>query len=334
MLAELNFELLQEECFKGGMSMFMVRYLEDNLVLMTPKAIERIEDIVKLNNEWFQRFFEDIKLWSASCVEGYKVVWVKCYVLPLPLWSKECFSKIVGEVETLVDVDEATLAWECLEYARLWVRLLQSSKAEMSKGFRINGVVYNINIVEEVVTNGGEDPVCKCTLNHESSSDSVSSTETFVENKFFSVDSHNLEGGDEGGNWRRSEKTYGEGMGRSTTGTKKAQEKVCSNCVEGSQKKKVLPFSRKELSKQDLPVDGSALSANQKVSDACALIQKSSADLVELVETSGNLNDRPKSLEAHSKESCQQAHLGNKGDCGSWVGADAGRVWNAEASGS
>jgi len=42
MMNEFNFELLQEECFKGGMNMFMVRYLGDNLVLMTPKAEVRM----------------------------------------------------------------------------------------------------------------------------------------------------------------------------------------------------------------------------------------------------------------------------------------------------
>jgi len=110
MTDELNFELLQEECFKGGMNMFMVRYLGDNLVLMTPKAEERMEDIVKLNNEWFESIFEEIKPWTPSCVVGYKIVWARCYGLPLPLWSKECLSKVVGEVATLVDVDEATLA--------------------------------------------------------------------------------------------------------------------------------------------------------------------------------------------------------------------------------
>ena len=50
-------------------------------------------------------------------------MWVRCYGLPLPLWSKECLSKVVGEVATLVDVDEATLAWECLEYARTGARV-------------------------------------------------------------------------------------------------------------------------------------------------------------------------------------------------------------------
>jgi len=204
----------------------------------------------------------------------------------------------------------------------------------MSKGFRINGVVHNINIVEEVASYGGVDPICKCALNHDSSSDSVSSTETFVENTIMSVDSGNLDDGDEVGNWRRPEKTDGEGSGGSTTETKKAPEKECLECVEGCQKKRDLPFTRKELSKPDLPVDGSSLSANQKMNDACASMQKSLANLVEVVGISSNLNSRPNSMEAHSSESCQQAHLGNKSDCGSGVGAAAGRVWVVEASGN
>jgi len=151
---------------------------------------------------------------------------------------------------------------------------------------------------------------------------------------FFSVDSDNLEGGDEGVIWRRPEKTYGEVRDGSTSGTKERREKVDSDCVEGLQKKKVLSYSRKKLSKQVLPVDGSVMSAKQKVSDACDLIQKSLANLVELVETSSNLNDRPKSIEAHPNDSCQEAHLGNKGDCGSGEGVDADLVWKTESSGS
>jgi len=96
---------------------------------------------------------------------------------------------------------------------------------------------------------------------------------TSLKIQFFSADSGNLEGGDEGGNWRQLEKTYGEGRGELTTGIKKAHEKECSECVEGCQKKRDLLFTRKELSKPDLPADGSALFVNQKVTDACALIQ-------------------------------------------------------------
>jgi len=52
--------------------MFKVKFLGDNLVLLTPKAEERMEDIVKLNNDWFDCFFEDIKPWSKSLVVSYK----------------------------------------------------------------------------------------------------------------------------------------------------------------------------------------------------------------------------------------------------------------------
>jgi len=333
MMNEFNFELLQEECVKGGMNMFKVRFLGDNLVLLTPKAVIRMEDIVKLNNEWFESIFEEFKPWTATSVVGYKIVWVRCYGLPFPLWSKECLSKVVGEVASLVDVDEATMAWECLEYARIRVRVLQSSKAEMAKEFRINGVVYNVTIVEEVASYGSSVPVCKCALNHDSSSDSVSSTETFVENTFMSADSGNLDGGDEEGIWRRSEKHDGEGSGGSTAEVKKVPEKDCSDCVEGCQKKKELSFNREGMSKPDLPADGSALSANHKKSEACVSMQKTLAFRVEEVGTSSNVISRPNSLEAHSKENCQLARLGNKGDCGSGVGADAGRVRVKEVRG-
>jgi len=90
-----------------------------------------------------------------------------------------------GEVASLVEVDESTLSWENLEYACLQVRLLKSCKAEMRKGFRINGHVYNITIVEEVLNQ--EKGECTCTHYHFNSSDSISSSETVVEETFFSV---------------------------------------------------------------------------------------------------------------------------------------------------
>ena len=61
MLDEFNFEMGQEECLKGGMSMFKTKYLGDNLVLLSPKAEGRMEELVKLYMEWFYSVFADIK---------------------------------------------------------------------------------------------------------------------------------------------------------------------------------------------------------------------------------------------------------------------------------
>jgi len=59
----------------------------DNLVLLTPKDGDRMEDIIKHNNEWFVSLFYDIEPWSESHVAEHKIVWVRCYGIPLTLWN-------------------------------------------------------------------------------------------------------------------------------------------------------------------------------------------------------------------------------------------------------
>jgi len=43
-------------------------------VLLTPKDGDRMDDIIKLNNEWFVSLFDDIEPWSDSYVAGHKIV--------------------------------------------------------------------------------------------------------------------------------------------------------------------------------------------------------------------------------------------------------------------
>lgn len=84
----------------------------------------------------------------------------------------------------MLEVDEATRLWENLEYARLQVRVLIFGKSEMVKSIRINGKVYDITIVEEVSTQ--ESGECACMQDDFASSDSISSSETVVEEISFS----------------------------------------------------------------------------------------------------------------------------------------------------
>jgi len=116
---ELDYEQLGDEFVKGGMNMVRVRYMGDNLVLLTPREGNNMEELINLNKEWFESVFKKIEPWSAEHVAGHKVVWVRCYGLPLTLWNIDFFLKVAGEVATLVSVDESTVLWENLEYARL-----------------------------------------------------------------------------------------------------------------------------------------------------------------------------------------------------------------------
>jgi len=95
------------------------------------------------------------------------------------------FAKVVGKEATLVSVDEATLSWENLEFARLQVRTPLSRSFRWVKSMRFNDLTCNIVMEEELSTNGGG--FCKC--NNFESSNSVSSSETYVEESSLSIKS-------------------------------------------------------------------------------------------------------------------------------------------------
>jgi len=131
---DMNFAQLGEEFVKGGMNMIKVRYLGDNLTLLTPREGESMEDLLKLNKEWFESVFEIVDPWLEDYIAGHKIVWVRCYGLLITFWNKDYFSKVVGEVAKLVAIDKSTLLWENLEYARLQVHLLKNCNARLAKG--------------------------------------------------------------------------------------------------------------------------------------------------------------------------------------------------------
>ena len=92
--------------------MVRVRSFGDNVALLTPREGENMEELIKLNREWFDSFFVSIEPWTVSRVVSHKKVWVRCYGLPISLWNKYCFARVVGEAATLITIDNATLLWQ------------------------------------------------------------------------------------------------------------------------------------------------------------------------------------------------------------------------------
>ena len=156
----------------------------------------------KVNNEWVESTFESFKPWSASSGPSHKVVWVRCYGLPLPLWNEECFTKLIEALAPsamLVGIDSYTKAWGNLEFARLQIRILKCERARMPECVRINNQLCNILIEEE---NPGWVGVSGRIVTPSSvSSESVSSSETYIEETIFS----GMEGEDEYRLWRGEE---------------------------------------------------------------------------------------------------------------------------------
>jgi len=153
-------EVLREEMLQEGLGSLWVRYLGDNQVLLTSQDGAKLSEIIETSNESLSRIFEAIQPWSAGTAVGNKIVWTRCRGLPLHLWTVDCFKKILWTVGTLVDVDEATLNWEQVEYARLKVRLAMASKVQICEEIMINGTLYQISVEEEFTYEDSENLKC------------------------------------------------------------------------------------------------------------------------------------------------------------------------------
>ncbi|KAK7335224.1 hypothetical protein VNO80_27001 [Phaseolus coccineus] len=82
-VADLSYNELYEEFIVGGMDMVKVRYLGDNMALLTPREGERMDDIIRLSKQWFESVFEAIEPWSVAHVAGHKITRVRCFGLPI-----------------------------------------------------------------------------------------------------------------------------------------------------------------------------------------------------------------------------------------------------------
>jgi len=218
----------------------------------------------------------------------------------------------VEDVATVEEVDEASMSWNRLEYARFQVRMLKSRKAELSKGLWINGTLFNITLVEELNRFDGDNCRCKCVHNYECSSDNVSSFESFVEDSVLSENLNN-----EGGENRDDSRWWpevgkGEGWGCSTEKTKKGLEKESAEDFVTCQKKSASSCTKTALSTMGVSEERTAMSASQQVNVACGAIQNSLVNLVEEVESYNSLNNRPILSEAQCRESGSKAHSENR----------------------
>jgi len=182
---ELSYDQVDEEFIKGGINLMQVRFLGDNFALLTLKEGMVFEMFYSDNQQWVDSVFVSIKPWTPAFVVDHKRVWVRCYGLPLALWNMDGFTKVVGKEVKLVFVDDATLSWENVEFARFQVHTSLSHSLRWAKSMRLNDMWCSIVMEEEVVTDGRG--ICKC--NSYESTVNESSSETYVEESSLSVKS-------------------------------------------------------------------------------------------------------------------------------------------------
>ena len=132
-----------------GLGFVWVRYLGDKEMLLIGKEGVQLVEIINTNKDILYKEFEVIRPWGEGKLVGNRIVWMRCMGIPISLWMRDCFRKVVNTVGNVVEVDEATLAWEQLEYARIKVRTTISIKVEMYVDIMINNTLCQLFVLEE-----------------------------------------------------------------------------------------------------------------------------------------------------------------------------------------
>jgi len=73
--------------------MIRVKYMEDNLVLLTPKEGEQMEDLIKLNKEWFESVFEVIDPCQNPMYQARKLYGLDAMVYPFHCGIRIAYQK-------------------------------------------------------------------------------------------------------------------------------------------------------------------------------------------------------------------------------------------------
>jgi len=133
---------LNESFILGGLGYIKVKFLGGFHMLLKGENDMTIKEAIEENKDWFEEMFDFV--WVRS-----NDVWVRCRGLPLKLWNYDCFKHITALLGTLIEVDEATLALEEMEYARFRIRVSVGCEAKITSYMKINNVLYQVSVEEE-----------------------------------------------------------------------------------------------------------------------------------------------------------------------------------------
>jgi len=143
-------QVVKESFIMECVDFIRVRYLGGQYVLLTGESDGMVQKTLKNNKEMMAALFESIVPWEESFAVDEKVVWIRCRGLPLSMWNRGCFERVVAQVGSLVEVDGATLEFEVVEFARLRVRAPVGRAIHMVMDMKINDTLCQVVLEEEI----------------------------------------------------------------------------------------------------------------------------------------------------------------------------------------
>ncbi|KAI5430646.1 hypothetical protein KIW84_035018 [Lathyrus oleraceus] len=129
---------------------FSIKPLGPNLCIFEDVEEGAVEVFVDEGHNWWRKWFTSIDRWKPGHVDEERLMWVRCLGIPCHAWTVEFFGAFVGLFGSFVRADFNTASRKVLDSARLLVRTRSKRWFNESVQVKINGLVFDISVVEEV----------------------------------------------------------------------------------------------------------------------------------------------------------------------------------------
>lgn len=88
-------------------------------VLLTFTNLDELMSYVHVFGYDFDQIFSRLQRWISERPCPFRMVWVRCYGVPLSTWDKELFEEIGRSVGKVLEVAEETVEKNMPEFGRL-----------------------------------------------------------------------------------------------------------------------------------------------------------------------------------------------------------------------
>lgn len=141
--------LLQDRLIDEGIFNFTVTPMGGDLVLIKPVEGEDFVEFVKNYEDLVEMWFYDLRPWSPGDVAREREAWIRCEGLPIHAWSNHIFESLVACLGSFISTDTNTMEKKRLDVARVLIRTSSWEAVNRVIKVRINGVFFNVRLLEE-----------------------------------------------------------------------------------------------------------------------------------------------------------------------------------------
>ena len=125
------------------------KYLGDDMILLLGLSDEKAAEIISEETNQGSTLFYSLVKWSSELRPGNRLVWLRCWGIPLVAWKLENIRKIVATVGDLVEVDDDVEHMQRLDQVRVLVRTPRPPLIQHSVAIHIEGDIHRVHMVEE-----------------------------------------------------------------------------------------------------------------------------------------------------------------------------------------